>query len=70
MAQPVRRPTSAQVMISRFPSSSPESDSVLTAQNLDPASDSQPASDSGDSSSISLCPSPAYVLSLFLKNKH
>ena len=40
MAQPVERPTSAQVMISRFVSSSPASGSVLTAQSLEPASDS------------------------------
>ena len=40
MAQSVERPTSAQVMISRFVSSSPASGSVLTAQSLEPASDS------------------------------
>ena len=40
MAQSVKRPTLAQVMISRFVSSSPESGSVLTAQSLEPASDS------------------------------
>ena len=40
MAQSVNRPTSAQVMISRFVSSSPTSGSVLTAQSLEPASDS------------------------------
>ena len=40
MAQSVERPTSAQVMISRFVSLSPASGSVLTAQSLDPASDS------------------------------
>ena len=33
-------PTSAQVMILRFVSSSPVSGSVLTAQSLEPASDS------------------------------
>ena len=36
----VERPTAAQVTISRFVSSSPTSGSVLTAQSLDPASDS------------------------------
>ena len=36
----VRRPTSAQVMISQFMSLSPVLGSVLTAQSLDPASDS------------------------------
>ena len=40
VAQLVGRPTSAQVMISQFVSSSPTSGSVLTAQNLEPTSDS------------------------------
>ena len=40
MAQLVKRLTSAQVMISRSVSLSPESGSVLTAQSLEPASDS------------------------------
>ena len=40
MAQAVERRTSAQVMISRSVSSSPASGSVLTAQNLEPGSDS------------------------------
>ena len=40
VAQSVKRPTSAQVMISRFMSSSPVLGSVLTAQSLEPASDS------------------------------
>ena len=40
VAQSVERPTSAQVMISRLVSSSPASGSVLTAQSLEPASDS------------------------------
>ena len=40
VAQSVERPTSAQVMISRFASSSPVLGSVLTAQSLEPASDS------------------------------
>ena len=39
-AQSVERPTSAQVMISWFVGSSPASGSVLTAQRLQPASDS------------------------------
>ena len=39
MAQWVQHPTSTQVMISRFVSSSPESGSVLTAQSLELASD-------------------------------
>ena len=40
VAQSVERPTSAQVMISRCVSSSPVSGSVLTAQSLEPISDS------------------------------
>ena len=40
MAWSVKRPTSAQVMISRSVGSSPASGSVLTAQSLGPASDS------------------------------
>ena len=40
VAQSVKRPTLAQVMISWFVSSSPRSGSVLTAQSLEPASDS------------------------------
>ena len=59
----VERPTAAQVMISRFVSSSPVSGSVLTAQSLEPVSDSV---------SFSLCPSPLVLclsVSLGLKNK-
>ena len=40
MAQLVKRPASAQVMISQSVGSSPTSGSVLTAQSLQPASDS------------------------------
>ena len=40
VAQSVGHPTSAQVMISRFVSSSPMLGSVLPAQSLGPASDS------------------------------
>ena len=57
MVQSVKRPTSAQVMISQLMSSSPTSGSVLTAQSLEPASDSV-------SPSLSLCLSPAHALSL------
>ena len=39
MAQSVKRPTSAQVMISRFMGSSPVSGPVLTARSLEPALD-------------------------------
>ena len=40
MAQSVKRPTSAQVMISWSVGSGPASGSVLTAQSLEPVSDS------------------------------
>ena len=40
VAQSVKQPTSAQVMISRSVSSSPTSGSVLTAQSPEPVSDS------------------------------
>ena len=62
VAQSVGHLTSAQVMISQFLNSSSASGSVLTAQSLEPASDSV-------SPSLSLCPSPAHALSLSLKNK-
>ena len=42
VAQSVKRPTLAQVMISQFMSLSPASGSVLTAQSLKPAPDSVP----------------------------
>ena len=58
MAQSAERPASAQVMISRFMSSSPALGSVLTARSLEPVSDSV---------SLSLCSSPAHALSLSLK---
>ena len=61
MARPVERPPSAQVMVSRFVSSSPESGSVLTAQGLEPASDSV---------SPSLSASPPLVLCLSLSQKY
>ena len=58
MAQLVKCPTSAQVMISQFVSLSPASGSVLTAQSLEPALESV----------SSLCPSPL-VLSVSQINK-
>ena len=60
VAQSVKHPTSAQVMISRFVSLNPASGSVLRAQSLEPASDSV---------SPSLCPSPAHALSLSVSQK-
>ena len=65
VAQSVKTPTSTQVMISRFVSSSSASGSVLMAQSLGPALVSV-------SLSLSLCPFPArsLSLSLSLKNEH
>ena len=60
MAQSVKRPTSAQVMISQSVSSSPALGSVLTAQSLEAASDSV---------SPSLSAPPPLTLSLSLKNE-
>ena len=54
----VKRPTSAQVMISQFVSSSPVSGSVLTARSLKP-----------DSDSVSLCLSPAPKINKHLKKR-
>ena len=56
----VKRPTLARVMISQFVGSSPASGSVLTAQSLEPASDSV---------SPSLSAPPLSMLCLSLKNK-
>ncbi|VFV44106.1 Hypothetical predicted protein, partial [Lynx pardinus] len=53
VSQLVEGQTSAQVMISQLVGSSPTSDSVLTAQSPEPASDSV---------SLSLCTSPAHTL--------
>ena len=62
VAQLVKRPTSAQVMISQFVSSSPALGCVLTAQSLEPALDSV-------SPSLS-APAPLVLcLSLSIKNK-
>ena len=60
VAQSVKRPTSAQVMTSRFRSSSPASGSVLTARSLEPASDSV-------SPSLSAPPQLVLCLSMSLK---
>ena len=67
MAQSVGKcPTLAQVMISQVVSSSPLSGSVLTAQSLEPASDSV-------SPSLSMplpLLAPARTCALSRKNKH
>ena len=60
VAQSVERPTSAQVMISRFVGSSPTSGSVLTAQSLELLW----------ILCLPLSVPPLFVLSLSLKNKH
>ena len=61
MAQLVKRPTSAQVMISQLVSLSPMLGSVLPAQSLEPASDSV-------SPSLS-APTHSHSVSVSLKNK-
>ena len=61
MAQSVKHPTLVRVTISGFVSSSSMSSSVLTAQNLEPASDSV---------SPSLSAPPLLVLCLSKINKH
>ena len=60
VAQSVKRPASAQVMISRSVGSSPVSGSVLTAQSLEPVSDSMSPSSSDP---------PLFMLSLSLSQK-
>ena len=62
VVQLVEHPTSAQVMISRSVGSSPASDSVLTAQSLEPASNPV-------SPSLSAPPPLSLCLTLSLKNK-
>ena len=59
-APSVKRPTSAQVMISRSVGSSPASGSVLTARSLEPVSDSV---------SPSLSDPPPFTLCLSLSQK-
>ena len=60
VARSVKQPTSAQVVVSPFVSSSPVSGSVLTAQSLEPASDSV---------SPSLSAPPLLMLCLSLSQK-
>ena len=66
VARSVGHPTSAQVMISRSVSSSPMSGSVLTAQSLEPASDSV-SPRLPHSCSVSLCLSKINVKKIFFK---
>ena len=64
VAQLVERPTSAQIMVSQFVSSSPVSGSVLT-------NSSEPGACFGFCISLSLSPpSPAHALSLSIINKN
>ena len=60
VAQSVKRPTLAQIMISQLVSSSPMPGSVQTAQTLEPVLDSV---------SPSLCPFPTHALSLSASQK-
>ena len=69
VAQLVERLTSAQVMIAQFVGLSPVSGSVLTAQSLQPASDSVSPSLSAPSP-LMLCLSLSLSLSLSKINKH
>ena len=72
VAQSVERPTSAQVMISRFVGSSPAWGSVLTARNLEPASDSASPSLSlplPHSCSVCLSLSPKQTLKKYKKKR-
>ena len=62
MGQSLKHPTSAQITVSRFVSSSPGSGSVLTAWSLGPVSDSV-------SPSLSAPPPLALCVSLGLKNR-
>ena len=62
VAQSVKRPTSAQVMISQFVGSSPATGSVLTARSLEPVSDSV-------SPSLSVPPLLMLSVCLSLKNE-
>ena len=62
VAQSVKCPTSAWVMIAQFVSSSPASGSVLTARSLEPASDSV-------SLPVSAPPKLMFYLCLSLNNK-
>ena len=63
VAQSVKHPTPAWVMISQFMSSSPESGSMPTAQSLKPGSDSV-------TPPLSAPPLLMLCLSLSLKNKN
>ena len=63
VAQLVKRPSLAQVMISRFVGLNPSSGSVLTAQSLEPALDLWLSL----FLSLSLCPSLAHTVSLSQK---
>ena len=65
MAQSVKRPTLVQVMISQSVSSSPTSSSLLTAQSLEPASDSV----SPNPLSLSQFAPPLHSHTLSRKNK-
>ena len=69
MAQLVKHPTSAQVMISRSVGSSPVPGSVLTAQSLEPVADSVSRSLSAPRP-LTLCLPLSLSLSLSKINTH
>ena len=68
MAQSVEHPTSAQVMISQFMSSSPASGSVLMVQSLEPVSDSVSPSLSAPPPQVCALTLSLYVSKLNIKN--
>ena len=70
VAQSVKLPTLAQVMISQFVGSSPTSGSLLTAQSLEPLSDSvSPSLSAPPLLTVFLALPLSPSLSLSLKNK-
>ena len=68
VAQLVKSPTSAQVVISQFMNLSPTSGSMLTAQSLEPASDSVSPSLSAPSP-LTLCLSVSQIQINILKKE-
>ena len=66
VVQSVKYPTSAQVLISQSVGSSPALGSVLTAQSLEPASDSVSSSLSAPTP-LMLCPFPSLKNEYMLK---
>ena len=69
VARPVERPTSAQVVISRFVGSSPAWGSVLTARSLEPTSDSvSPSLSAPNPLAFCLCLSQKQILKKIMQH--